>query len=472
MTPNTILFLVLALYVLVVFLLGFYGYLKRNKSEIDDLYHGGRSFGWIMILLTIFASLYSAFSFIGFTGFFYAHGMSSIYLIGIEILFIAPLMYFVGRKMWRLSVEKKMYSPVEILTNKYHKSVAMLVGLVSVIFLIPTIAGQVIGIGKLLSTVSGGVLAYPVVVIGFVVIVLLYSRMGGMRTIIWTDALQSILMVGLLGILVYMLSGVVGFTSLFDSLREANPAYVSAPGLVGLWSYQMAISFAILFTFIPLSAAYISQRTIALKDESELKKAMMAFPALSVVVVLMIMYIGVSAIVLVPGLESGDLALPSVLNFFANPWLTGLVVIATVAAAMSSSDSILLAIDSILLRDFYKNIVKDKKKERLVSLVGITIAAGAVLVVSLYPPTLIITLGVLAFSGFLQLVPTFWGSLFWDKSTTQGALASIIGGIGTLITFQYFFTPLFGYSAAVMGFVVSIILFWLVSLITSKQSSN
>ena len=195
---------------------------------------------------------------------------------------------------------------------------------------------------------------------------------------------------------------------------------------------------------------------------------MMAFPVLTIVAILMAMYVGVSAIALTPGLESGDLALPSLLNFFANPVLTSFVVIAVVAAAMSSSDSILLAIDSILLRDFYKNIVKNTTKEKMVSLIGITLASGAVLVVSLHPPTLIITLGVLAFSGFLQLVPTFLGSLFWNKATTQGALASIIGGISTLIAFQYYFTPLLGYSAAVMGFVVASVLFVTISLMTHK----
>lgn len=474
---NVVLFSAIGIYLFIVILLGVMGMNKRKRGDVSDFYRGGRSFGSFVVVMTFWASLFSAFTFIGLPGFFYTHGIGTFaFLVFADMLLIIPIFLY-GRKIWKISLEHDSISPVEVLVKRYNsKIVTLLTVLVTSGFVVAFLAVQIVGIGKLINSMSGGAVSYLAASAFMVLIIYIYSEMGGMRTIAWTDALQGSLMLILFFVIAFSFLNIGwdgSLTNMFqDLVTNGNGDLLSLPGPVGLFTYQMLVSFFFIFMFGGISYPYISQRLFIFKDEKVIKKLLIFFPILVFLIIIPATIIGLGAASMFPNLASGDLALPEVLKLFTNPLISALAVIGILAGAMSSADSQLLSVGSILSRDVYKKFFNpnaSSNNELKWSRIFILLAAALAFLISINPPQLIVSLGVLASSGFVQLVPTYIGGLTWKKATREGALVSILVGVVSLFAFQYWVTPWFGFHPGFIGLILGTISYIIVSLLTYRK---
>jgi SSS family solute:Na+ symporter len=178
---------------------------------------------------------------------------------------------------------------------------------------------------------------------------------------------------------------------------------------------------------------------------------------------------GFSALIALPGLSTPDLATPRLLGSdMVPPILAEIVMIGILAAAISTIDSVLLTLSSMLSRDVYAHAAGHRDEARQVRFGKWALAVIAVLALLFAELrlNLIAVLSVAASTGLAVVVPAIIGAFYWRRGTAAGALASILGGSAVvLILFATGLRPL-GLSAGVWVLPVSTALFVGVSLFT------
>jgi SSS family solute:Na+ symporter len=179
-----------------------------------------------------------------------------------------------------------------------------------------------------------------------------------------------------------------------------------------------------------------------------------------------------------PGLTGNepDQIMPMMLDRFAPSWVLGIMLSGAFAALMSTADSQLLVLSSMLTRDVYKRWVKKDASQRqeyivgtslvvVLALVGLGIALSSV-------ETLFETLTKTTFTGLAVLFPTTVAVLYWKRVTKWGCMASIVGGELVYVGFYFGIFPsdwTFGFLSVVPVIAVAVLLLITISLITEKQ---
>lgn len=184
-------------------------------------------------------------------------------------------------------------------------------------------------------------------------------------------------------------------------------------------------------------------------------------------------FVGMSARVLYPNLETPDLASPTIAMEVLPPILGGLLLAAILAAIQSTVSAVLLMLGSAVSHDIMKQVIGVELSERAqvnVTRVVVLIMGIIPIPFALNPLPLIqqiwINAAVLIGSAFA--VVTFFG-LFWKRATSAGAIASMVGGIGTAALWLTLGNPL-GINAVYVSVSVSLLGFVLVSLVTKPVS--
>jgi len=456
----------LIIYLVVCLGLAFVGWLRR-KGTLEDFFLNRRRTGTFIAFMTFSATLFSSFTLVGMPGFFYTHGIGAWAFVVFADILMAVLVYFVGMKLWKLSQKENIITPTEYIEKRYKSKLTMIIALaVMFVFLLPYISTQIIGLGIILGSI---VKISPILLsIIIVTVIFLYSELGGMRSISWTDALQGsiMLIVGLvlmLGILHYF----GGISSFFAQVTEVEPGLMDIPGPAGLFTYPMLFSFFLMIVLMPVTQPQLTMRYFIPKSRKVLRNMLIATPIFALLALLPTLFVGFGAKLIDPTLARGDLALTTVLTIF-NPVIVSIALIGVIAASMSTADSQVLALSSLVTRDLFRK-VKSQKVQMLVARISILVIIILALLLSVNPPKLIVTLSILSFAGTLQVAPAMIGGLFWKRGNAKGAIASMLSGTGVLVFYQWFAKPLYGFHAAFWGLVVGALVYIIVSSLTSQN---
>jgi len=221
--------------------------------------------------------------------------------------------------------------------------------------------------------------------------------------------------------------------------------YVSAPGphpekedgFVTVW---LAISLFFFWAFGTAGQPSNMVRLMAFKGTNVLRKAILSISIYFTMIYLLLVVIFCCGRILLPGMEiDADRIMPelaaTVTGNAGVPWLAGLLLAAPFAAVMSSVDSFLLMVSSSVVRDIYQNRINpDAKEERLKKLSYlVTVVVGMLaMLAALNPPEYLQDLIIFATSGLAGcfLMPILI-CLYWPGMTAQGAIAGLLGGLGS-----------------------------------------
>ncbi len=437
---RTIVLIELALFLLGIFYLGYRGWRSRG-SGLAEFFVAGRSLGGTVGFLTWSATLFSAFTLVGLPGFFYTHGIGSWVFIAFADTYMGVMFYVIGRRIWRLGRQYDFITPTELLGYRFASpALSILAVAVSAIFLLPYIAIQMIGVGRLLQGATG--IPYLWGSLFLLLVVLIYSELGGLRAVAWTDALQGVVFFFLFYVTAVLFIGREwgGVGAMLAQVVEARPALVSAPGPNGYFTYGTLISLFLLIIGMPLTQPQLCIRYFTLRSERSLRVMAVASSTFATLIVVPALLIGLGGAVVFPGLVSGDLLLSSVLTRYVPPILAGLVVCSVIVAAMSTVDSQILVLGSLFVKDVYSHLsgreMTETQKLRAARVAVFACMAVAFLL-SLRPVPLLIQLSILSFAGTFQLAPAYLAALFWPRASRQGVLASIVAGVSVLVLGQW-----------------------------------
>ncbi|WP_111414805.1 sodium:solute symporter family protein [Billgrantia lactosivorans] len=402
---------------------------QGRAQDMSGYFLGNRQMSGFVSALSYSATTYSAFMMVGLAGLAYAGGVGA---LGFEIVYFAgvSLVAVFGPRFWAVGKAFGVVTPSEMLGRRYDsRAVAIVVALSNCLFLVPYAAVQLAGIGYLMQGTTDGAVPFTTGVLLATALALFFSYIAGIRSVMWTDSLQAIMMIVASTLVTFLvIRGLGGFQALFGTLAEERPEALVVPG-EGLFTFTTFLGLTIPWFFFSLSNPQVSQRLFMPASLAAMRRMLLGFLVFGFVYTLVSVLWGLSAIVAFPGLDNADLATPALLTSSHVPPLLGVIVmIGILAAAVSTIDSILLTLSSMVARDVYANLRPGSSEARQLAVGKWVIPVIALLALGFaeLQLNLIAVLSVASSAGLVAVVPAIVGAFFWRRGTALGVLASVV----------------------------------------------
>ncbi len=442
--------LVVGGYFLVLLLVGFFTQ-RRARAKEADYFLASRSLSPLLLFITMAATNFSAFTVFGFSGAGWRMGYAFYPIMAFGTGFMALSFFVIGRPVWRLGREKGLLTPPELVLDRLGSPTLRLLFLaVLVAFTLPYLAMQPMAAGYALQGLLGIPYAWGAVLM--MAVMLAYLLLGGMRAVAWTAVVQGVMMIVFLALALGVIAGAHGgLTSANRAAAEAFPALFSRPGGGGVFSPGVWLGYLLLWLLCDPMFPQLFQRFYAARSLRALSLTATLYPLVTGGLFLCTVSIGVIGRLSYPALESGaasDSILPMLLSKHAPGVVEALVLTAGLAALMSTLDSQLLTLSSMVSRDLLGPLVRRRRVgekgtfwigKALVLVLGI----GGLLLALRLPGTLL-DIATESFTGFAVLFPTVIAALYWPRVTPAGAVASILVGEGLLAAYRFNLLPSFG----------------------------
>ena len=359
--------------------------MRVKKDTTDDYLVAGRGMHPALAALSAVSTWNSGYMFIGAVGFTYMMGYNVLWMavasMAGQLVAWAWLYKFIQQE----GRERKVRSLSSLVAEKAGAPEAKLAAILSVLFLSIYAAAQLTSGGKALLVMLGwdeliGIL------IGFVLVVA-YCYAGGIRASIWTDAVQScVMIVGSLILCWIALGEVGGFSGLNSELKSQDPALINImpPGLmfgISMWAFAFFLG-----GLAVAGQPQVVSRIMTLDSDSDRKQAMVWFFVWQTPFIIMITFIGLASRVLFDSADfDPELGLP-MLAMGTMPALgVGMILASIFAATMSTADSQVLACTAAITDDVKPEWREDHKTTKKVTLV-VAAFATAISIGGLYIP--------------------------------------------------------------------------------------
>jgi len=446
------------------------GWLARSRRGEDagQYFLAGRALSAPVLIMTVAATNFSAFTVFGASGAGYRDGLSFFPIMAFGTGFMALTFWLVGRKAWRLGRMHDLITPSELVRHLYGgKHTPAVTAVVLVAFTVPYLALQPLAAGAVLRQLFGlpswsGAVAVTAVIV-------LYTFRGGMRAVAWTDALQGALMLALMLLaLVMAVRFHGGWTPAFSAAAAQEPGLFSRPGLQQTYTPAVWFSFLALWFFCDPMFPQLFQRFYAAGRERTLGRLALLYPAICAVMFAPPVLVGVLGHLSFPALagKEADGVFAMVMTVAGGDLAGTLVLVAGLAALMSTMDSQLLTLSSIVSRDLWPLFTRGRVAGVTMARVFVLVLAAAGLLVALTTDATILDLGVSAFTGLAVLFPCVFFGLYLRQPRSSAALASIVSGEALVVASHLGVLPSFGFLSALPAMVCSVVVYLVVHLLT------
>ncbi len=473
---------VCGLYLLITLVMGILPALRVSKS-VAGYVAADRSMGFVVLYFVLGASIFSSFAFLGGPGFAYSRGAAAFYIIAYGVLGIVPL-YFFGPRARRLGVRFGFVTQAELLAHRYDsRFLSILLAALSIAAFVPYLTLQMKGAGLILETLTEGRVSYAVGAGVTYGIVMTYVLTSGVLGVGWTNVFQGVFMMAVawfLGLyLPHTLYGGVG--EMFERIAASDKgAMLVPPGLTGggepatwAWYSSVVLVSGIGFSMWP----HLFMKSYAAKSDRALRRTVVMYPTFQVFLV-PILLVGFSGILAHPDVEDANNILPYLLTHTEfSPLLIGLVCAGTLAASMSSGDSMLHSAASIGICDGLAKAVPGGLGERRqrfwirVLVVALSIAAYYFALTT--EEGLVGLLLYYGYSMIVQIFPAMFAAFYWPRATRQGAVAGLLlGGAVAAFFLLSDVEPIAGLHPGAYGLVVNVAALVVVSLLTRPSPAE
>ncbi len=461
-------------------MLGIGVYFFRKNKNIDDYYVGGRSLGsWHIGLSIVATDVGGGFS-IGLGGLGFAIGLSGSWMLftGLIGAWLAAVVLI--PVVSNLSKKHQFYTFSQIFEHFYGKNAALVAGIISAIGYIGFTSSQLLAGAKLASATFVEIdLMTALIIMGVIAVV--YTGIGGLKAVIYTDTIQwIILMAGLIFIGIPVSYHAIGG---IKAIRETVSHELLSFSNV---SWQMLVNWAVTIIPIWFVGMTLYQRIYASKSKKQAQKAwfiagLFEWPLMALMGVTLGLF---SRIAFENGMFTqlgyaigssidAEMGLPILLNTVLPAGIMGLMLSAYFSAILSTADSCLMAASGNVQTDILNKIVTFRKdtKSQLKSSQIITLVIGALslLLASYMTNVLELMLYSYAFMVSGLFVPTL-AALYTKKPNKSAALLSmILGGTTTVLLTKLDISLPFSLDANIFGISTSFLAYIIISTIHSQK---
>jgi len=418
-----------------VLAIGFYHFLKNKSSE--DYYVGSRSIKASHVGLSIVATDVGGGFSIGLGGVGFMMGLAGSWLLFTGLIGAWLTAVFIIPKIKRIDADKQFFTYPDFLRHRYNGKVALVAALISGIGYLGFTGAQMLAGAKLASATilqnnPFGMNPITFALLVIAVVTILYTVIGGLKAVIYTDTVQWLLLLS--GLIFVTIPATLIKIGGISALKENLPSeYFSIRNI----SPVTFINWMVTIIPIWLIGMTLYQRMYACKDEKQAKKAwyiagIFEYPIMAFTGV----FLGMCARVVFPEVEA-EMALPMLIRDVLPIGVTGIVIASYFSAIMSTADSCLMAssgnfVNDIIERYFARDI-SAKASIRVSMITTLIIGTLALIMAAQFNTVLNAILYAYAFMVSGLFVPTL-GAYFWKRSSSVGAISAMLtGGILTLL---------------------------------------
>lgn len=479
-TFGTLNYAILVLYLLLLVGMGFM--LSKNQHSTEDFFKAGNRIPWWAAGISIFGTQLSAITFMAIPAKTFATDWLYFFLM-MTIIMVMPFIIRFFLPFYRRFNLTTAYEYLELRFNLITRLIGssmyivLQLGRLGIVLLLPSLA---------LSVVTGMDVYYCILSMG--ILSILYTVLGGIEAVIWTDVIQVFVLLGgallSLGLLYFNLDNDTILTHIgdFNKLRV----------------FDFTLSFSNPTLWVVLLGGFASniiqygsdqtviQRYLTTKDEASAAKsirtgAWMALPSTLIFFALgtlLFVYYKENPVALNPVLEKTDAIFPwYIINSLPNG-ISGLLIAAIFAASMSSLDSSMNSVATVITTDFIQRLKPLSKESNYLKIARI----------------ITVIIGLLG-TGLALLMATWGISSLWDQfNTIVGLFAGGLGGIFVLGIFskhtngtgavigliasgigQYFikeYTNLHFLMYAFTGMAIAILVGYFISFVVGKNTQK
>ncbi|MFQ3547961.1 MAG: hypothetical protein SNJ56_06445, partial [Termitinemataceae bacterium] len=335
--------------------------------------------------------------------------------------------------MRRFAKDRLWVSPASYVAERYQSPLLGRIYAVLVILItIPYLSIQARSGGILISSVTG--FTYPVSSALVVILVMIYVLRGGMKSVVQTDVVQILILLSITTIAFIIIGNTLHWN--LQTTSESTGLF-DRSGAGGSFPLPGYLATMLLWFLADPMFPQLFQRFFAARSDMDLVKTAAIYPLITGILFFMTIGAGVAGKSLYPALTPGESDTIVMLSAQAagGQILLVLLVLAGLAALLSTMDSQLLAIATIGTESFVSKSMQNLTTERLlVVLLSLVGYAGALIPIK----TILDFLSASAFPAYAVLAPLFFVGLYWKRAGRYGATASLITGVG-LVLFQTLF---------------------------------
>lgn len=349
--------------------------------------------------------------------------------------------------------------------------------------------------GKLFAQVFG--VDYQIALLIGVLVILIYTYLGGFHAVCWTDLVQGIMMlIAILAVPIIALAALGGFEAVSGSLPAEflNPFRESGKDISAI-SIISQLAWGLGYFGMP----HILVRFMAIRSNKEIKRSRviaMVWVVISLAFAVVVGIVGKVFVQNVPG-DGETVFIEMIQKIFMGldgetaivpvAFIGGLFLCGILAAIMSTADSQLLVTASSISDDIYKGLINKKAGDEFLvkfSRVAVVVVALVAYFIARDPESSVMNLVSNAWAGFgAAFGPLVLLSLFWRRTTRGGAAAGIIAGGLTVILWEYIaivptaagavtLSAATGLYSLVPGFALSLVCIILFSFLTKKPTDD
>ncbi|WP_164668149.1 sodium/proline symporter [Virgibacillus doumboii] len=445
---SNIILIEFVLYFIAIIGIGFYT--SRTKMDHSVFLLGGKKLpGWALAFSER-ATGESAWLLLGFTGFVFTTGLAGIWVaIGIALGIIFSWLFLAKKFMQETDKHKVLTLPDYLAVNFKEKAniIRWVASILVAGFFMFYVGAQLAGAGKLFFTSfqmneTLGIVLATIVVLGI-------AFFGGFISVVWTDMIQSIMMLITLCILPIIALIYIGTNdlSISQSLMSAGDSFNSWFG--GTTGFAIGVlffnNFSWFFGYLG-GQPQLSARFMALKNEKEAKQARNVAIVWTILAYTGAFVIGLAAIAMYSQGSFTDVEtiLPHMILDLMPPWIAGLLLAGILAAIITTANSQLMVVTSSVSEDIiHKALGMKLTDNQLLNVSRITILLSGIIgmIIALTSESLVYLIVSWAWAGVgCTLSPAILMTFFWKRYSGTGVVATIISGF--VFTVLWISTPL------------------------------
>src|SRR5574344_1306373 len=471
--------LIVLVYLLSLAYLGWLGYKKTTNAS--DYLVGGREMNPIVMSLSYGATFISASAIVGFGGVAAAFGMGIQWLcmlnmlVGVIVAFI-----FFGLRTQKMGAQMNVSTFPQFL-GQHFGSRGVRVFIAVVIFLAMPIYAAVVMKGGAVFLEEIFHVDYNVSLLIFTLVIAAYVIAGGIKGVMYTDALQAVIMFLCMLFLVYYLFHDVLHTGFIDANRQLTDMAPLVPekfkelGHQG-WTampvsgspqwYTLVTSLIMGVGIGCLAQPQLVVRFMTVKSSNELKRGVFIGCLFIFVTVGVIYHAGALSnlyfykthgVVATEMIKDIDKIIPYFINNAMPTWFSALFMLCILSASMSTLSSQFHTMGSALGSDIVGAYRQNGSKHSRIIRLGVGISIIVSYIICYMLPNDIIARGTSFFMGLcaVAFLPAYFCALYWKRTTRQGVLASLwTGTIASLFCYLFIHqkeAEAFGICKAIFG---------------------
>ncbi|MCX8106728.1 MAG: sodium:solute symporter family protein [Ignavibacterium album] len=457
-----------------VFLIGMFyvgSIFYKWVGSSDDFYLAGRQLTPFILAAVLAATNVNLYSFVGQAGIAYKEGIQIIWqtwtgnmAMVISGLFVIPIF----RRL-------RIRTIPEFLEKRYSKGVRTFVAFIWILRLTFWL-GVVLYTAVIAAQTISGLTSFTAWVLIFSVVVIIYTILGGMWSVAFTDVIQFVLMLGGALILLPLAMSAVGwFPAMQSKLPEGALTLVKETGTYN-WKFILAI-FLLGIEWACVDQGLL-QRAFGAESTRSVAKGLVLAGIITTPFALLWNLPGLAARILYPDLANADSAVPILIANLIPNIVLGLVVVGLLSSQLSTISGNLNGVATIFASDVYENVINrkatDKDVLKIARIITLLTGVGMVLFAYLVPilgGAVNAYLTIIAIMDMPLFVIAVIYGLLWKRVNWQGAVSGYISGAISGIIGQFFFGLDFNITTFITA-GTTLIVTPIISLLTKEESNE